>query len=141
MAAQTGRLTDMAQDTSTDRLLAILRDTIVGSVRRNGPDMSARQFAIFMIVYIEEDEHTVRGLAARLDISKPAITRSLDRMAELDLIKRGPDARDRRSVLVLRTRTGQDLLRDLRGYMAAAARPPAAKLQAMRLPPARRAVA
>ncbi len=112
----------MALEITADRLLPILRDTIVGTVRRDGPDMSARQFAVFMIVYIEDGQHTVRGLAARLEISKPAITRSLDRMAELGLTKRGPDPRDRRSVLVLRTRKGQDLLSDLRAYMTAAAK-------------------
>ncbi len=131
----------MALEITADRLLPILRDTIVGTVRRDGPDMSARQFAVFMIVYIEDGQHTVRGLAARLDISKPAITRSLDRLAELALIKRGPDPRDRRSVLVLRTRKGQDLLMDLRGYMTAAAKNASAKVQAMRTPARRAAVA
>ena len=127
----------MAPDLSTERLLAILRDTIVGSVRRQGPDMSARQFAIFLVTYIEDDQHTVRGLAARLDISKPAITRSLDRMAELGLVKRGPDPRDRRSVLILRTRKGQDMLGDLRGYLTTAARIPAARTPNPRPTPAK----
>ena len=127
----------MAPDLSTERLLAILRDTIVGSVRRQGPDMSARQFAIFLVTYIEDDQHTVRGLAARLDISKPAITRSLDRMAELGLVKRGPDPRDRRSVLILRTRKGQDMLGDLRGYLTTAARIPAARIPNPRPTPAK----
>ncbi|MDE2576617.1 MAG: MarR family transcriptional regulator, partial [Rhodospirillales bacterium] len=73
---------------TADRLLAILRDTIVGTVRRDGPDMSARQFGVFLICYIEEGPHTVRGLAARLEVSKPAITRSIDRLAELGMAKR-----------------------------------------------------
>ena len=121
----------MALTITPERLLPILRDTIVAAVRRTGPDMSARQFALFMIVYIEDDQHTVRGLAARLDISKPAVTRSLDRMAELGLVRRGPDPRDRRSVLVLRTRKGQEMLADLRSYMTAAAKPPRARGQAI----------
>jgi DNA-binding MarR family transcriptional regulator len=75
-----------------------------------------------LICYLEDGPHTVRGLAARLDVSKPAITRSLDRLAELGLAKRSPDPRDRRSVLVTRTRKGNDLLGDLRGYMAAASK-------------------
>lgn len=111
----------MAAQFATERLLGILRDTIVGTVRRDGPDLSARQFGVFLICYIEEGPHTVRGLAARLEVSKPAITRSLDRLAELGLAKRAPDPRDRRSVLVTRTKRGNDLLADLRGYLAAAA--------------------
>ncbi len=105
-----------------ERLLGILRDTIVGTVRRDGPDLSARQFGVLLITYLEDGPHTVRGLAARLEVSKPAITRSLDRLAELGLTKRAPDPRDRRSVLVTRTRRGNDFLADLRGYLAVAAK-------------------
>jgi DNA-binding MarR family transcriptional regulator len=106
-----------------ERLLGILRDTVVGTVRRDGPDLSARQFGVFLITYLEDGPHTVRGLAARLEVSKPAITRSLDRLAELGLAKRAPDPRDRRSVLVTRTRRGNDYLADLRTYIAVAAKP------------------
>lgn len=112
----------MALQATPDRLLGILRDTIVGTVRRDGPDLSARQFGVFLICYIEDAQHTVRGLAARLEVSKPAITRSLDRLEELGLARRAPDPRDRRSVLVTRTRKGNDLLADLRGYLVAAAK-------------------
>ena len=112
----------MAAIASPERLLGILRDTIVGTVRRDGPDLSARQFGVLLITYLEDGPHTVRGLAARLEVSKPAITRSLDRLAELGLTKRAPDPRDRRSVLVTRTRRGNDFLADLRGYLAVAAK-------------------
>ena len=110
----------MAAVITADRLAAILRDTIVGTVRRDGPDLSARQFGVFLITYIEEGPHTVRGLAARLSVSKPAITRSLDRLTELGLAKRGPDPRDRRSVLVQRTRKGTDFLADVKELLGAA---------------------
>jgi DNA-binding MarR family transcriptional regulator len=112
----------MATQATPDKLLGILRDTIVGTVRRDGPDLSARQFGVFLICYIEDAQHTVRGLAARLEVSKPAITRSLDRLEELGLARRAPDPRDRRSVLVTRTRKGNDLLADLRGLLAAASK-------------------
>ncbi len=110
----------MAAVMTPERLLGILRYTIVGTVRRDGPDLSARQFGVFLITYLEDGPHTVRGLAARLEVSKPAITRSLDRLAELGLAKRAPDPRDRRSVLVTRTRRGNDYLSDLRSYITAA---------------------
>jgi DNA-binding MarR family transcriptional regulator len=110
----------MAAIITAERLTAILRDTIVGTVRRDGPDLSARQFGVFLISYIEEGPHTVRGLAARLSVSKPAITRSLDRLTELGLAKRAPDPRDRRSVLVQRTRRGTDFLNDVRDLLGTA---------------------
>jgi DNA-binding MarR family transcriptional regulator len=123
----------MAAAATTDKLLAVLRDTIVGTVRRDGPDLSARQFGVFLITYIEDGPHTVRGLAARLDVSKPAITRSLDRLAELGLTKRGPDPRDRRSVLVQRTRKGTDFLSDVRSLLLASVKADAkAEAKAMR---------
>ena len=39
----------------------------------------------------------MRGLAAKLAVSKPAITRALDRLSEFDLVRRKTDPLDRRS--------------------------------------------
>jgi DNA-binding MarR family transcriptional regulator len=107
---------------SSERLTAILRDTIIGTVRRDGPDLSARQLAVLLICYLEPGPHTVRGLAARLDVSKPAITRSLDRLGELNLARRLPDPSDRRSVLVSRTRDGNSFMTAVRNLLNEAAR-------------------
>jgi DNA-binding MarR family transcriptional regulator len=62
----------------------------------------------------------VRGLAAGLNVSKPAITRALDRLGELSLARRKVDPMDRRSVLVQQTQAGEAFLADLRHIMAAA---------------------
>jgi DNA-binding MarR family transcriptional regulator len=107
---------------SSERLTGILRDTIIGTVRRDGPDLSARQLAVLLICYLEPGPHTVRGLAARLDVSKPAITRSLDRLGELNLARRMPDPADRRSVLVSRTRDGNSYMAAVRHLLNEAAR-------------------
>jgi len=95
----------------------MLRDTTVALVRRDGPDLSARQLGVFLTCYLHEGPHTVRGLAADLNVSKPAITRALDRLGELDLARRKVDPMDRRSVLVQRTLKGSAFLRDLRSIM------------------------
>ena len=116
----------MVQNVTVDRLTGILRDTVVGTVRRDGPDLSARQFAVFLISYLEPGPHTVRGLALRLDVSKPAITRSLDRLEELGLARRTVDPADRRSVLVQRTREGSAYMTAVRSLMSEAARAKAA---------------
>jgi DNA-binding MarR family transcriptional regulator len=108
----------MATQPSADQLVATLRDTIVALVRRDGPDLSARQLGVFLTCYLQEGAHTVRGLAADLNVSKPAITRALDRLGELDLARRKVDPMDRRSVLVQRTLKGSAFLRDLRSIMA-----------------------
>jgi DNA-binding MarR family transcriptional regulator len=111
----------MATSPAPDQLIAILRDTIVALVRRDGPDLSARQLGVFLTCYLQEGAHTVRGLAAELHVSKPAITRALDRLGELDLARRKIDPLDRRSVLVQRTLKGTGFLRDLRSIMGEAA--------------------
>ena len=109
-----------ASNPASDQLVGILRDTIVALVRRDGPDLSARQLGVFLTCYLQEGAHTVRGLAADLNVSKPAITRALDRLGELDLARRKVDPMDRRSVLVQRTLKGAAFLRDLRSIMAEA---------------------
>lgn len=111
----------MATTASPDQLISILRDTIVALVRRDGPDLSARQLGVFLTCYLDDSNHTVRGLAAELHVSKPAITRALDRLGELDLARRKVDPLDRRSVLVQRTLKGTGFLRDLRSIMGDAA--------------------
>ena len=106
---------------ANDTNVSILRDTIVALVRRDGPDLSTRQLGVFLTCYLQDGAHTVRGLAADLNVSKPAITRALDRLGELDLARRKVDPMDRRSVLVQRTLKGAAFLRDLRSIMAEAA--------------------
>ena len=110
----------MAGKMSAEDLVEILRDTIVAMVRRDGPDLSARQLGVFLTTYLAEGPHTVRGLAAMLNVSKPAITRALDRLGELDLTRRKTDPQDRRSVLVQRTTKGSSLLRELSSIMGEA---------------------
>ena len=110
----------MAAHSNPDQLVGILRDTVVALVRRDGPDLSARQLGVFLTVYLTDGPHTVRGLAAELNVSKPAITRALDRLGELDLARRKVDLMDRRSILVQRTLKGTAFLRDMRQIMAEA---------------------
>ena len=104
----------------SDAQVGLLRDTVVALVRRDGTDLSARQLGVFLTCYLKEGGHTVRGLAIDLNVSKPAITRALDRLGELDLARRKVDPLDRRSVLVQRTPKGSAFLRDLRHIMTEA---------------------
>jgi DNA-binding MarR family transcriptional regulator len=118
----------MATSPSADRsalnpLLHVLMSTMVASVRSDATDLTARQLAVFLKVYlVPTTEHTVRGLAAELNISKPAITRALDLLSESDFIKRQTDQLDRRSVIARRTPAGTVYLRTLNGYLNDASR-------------------
>ena len=110
----------MAVSPTADHMIGILRETIVALVRRDGADLSARQLGVFLTCYLRDGGHTVRGLAADLQVSKPAITRALDRLGEIDLARRKVDPLDRRSILVQRTLKGAAFLRDLRSIMGEA---------------------
>ncbi len=101
----------------SDSQIGLLRDTVVALIRRNGADLSARQLGVLLTCYLNQGAQTVRGLAAALDVSKPAITRALDRLGELDFARRKVDPLDRRSVLIQRTPRGSAFVRDLRGIM------------------------
>jgi len=107
----------MATALAPDQLVGILRETVVALVRKDGPDLSARQLGVFLTVYLRDAPHTVRGLAAELNVSKPAITRALDRLGEFDFARRKVDPLDRRSILVQRTLKGAAYLRDVRAIM------------------------
>jgi DNA-binding MarR family transcriptional regulator len=111
LARRPGKDGSMAVSETSYSLADVLRDTIVALVRQDGPDLSARQFGVFLTCYLESDAQTVRGLADALEVAKPVITRALDRLTEFDLVRRKPDPTDRRSALVQRTPTGTAYLR------------------------------
>ena len=105
---------------SVEQRIDVLRQTIIAMVRRDGPDLTARQLGVFLTCYLEGEAQTVRGLAAKLNVSKPVITRALDRLSDFDLVRRKKDPLDRRSVLVQRTVSGATFLRDLKKILAEA---------------------
>jgi DNA-binding MarR family transcriptional regulator len=93
----------MSFDLSELQALDIWRRTGVASVRRDAPDLTARQMALLLTVYLTPPPHTVRGLAEQLNVTKPVITRAVDRLSELGMVRRKTDPDDRRSVLLQRT--------------------------------------
>jgi DNA-binding MarR family transcriptional regulator len=98
----------------------VLHRTFIAMVRSDRRDLTARQLAAFLICYLTEEGQTVRGLAAELNISKPAVTRSLDRLETFSLVRRKPDPRDRRSVLIGRTPAGTAYIGQLRKMLTTA---------------------
>ena len=96
----------MARKLSSGESLRLWRAVNLSMVKAGNPDLSTRQFAILLSIYLDPPPHTIRGLAARLDVTKPVITRALDSMGKRDLVTRRRDSRDRRNVLVQRTVTG-----------------------------------
>ncbi|MBN9441678.1 MAG: MarR family transcriptional regulator [Bosea sp. (in: a-proteobacteria)] len=86
--------------------LRLWRQVHLDLVRDGEPDLSARQTAILLTVYLELPPHTVRGLAKQLGVTKPVITRALDTLGKLGLLTRKRDEEDRRNVVIQRTVAG-----------------------------------
>ncbi len=86
--------------------LRLWRDVSLAMVRDDAPDLSLRQMSILLSVYLDPPPHTVRGLAAKLGVTKPVITRALNAMGRHNLLTRRRDPADRRNVLVQRTVEG-----------------------------------
>jgi DNA-binding MarR family transcriptional regulator len=99
--------------------LSLISEAMIHLVRRDGPDLTARQLSVFLTTYLEDRRHTIQGLAADLKIAKPAIGNVLDQLEAFDLTCRTVDRRDRRSILVGRTLRGAVFLSELQGTMAA----------------------
>ena len=112
----------MATELTMQQALTLWREVLVHALVNEVPDLSARQMAILLTVYGEEPPHTVRGLAARLDIPKPAITRALDTLGRSDLLRRKRDADDQRNILVQRTVKGSVFLSEFAEIIAAKVR-------------------
>jgi DNA-binding MarR family transcriptional regulator len=85
-------------------------DTLVRYVRSDHPDLTNRQMAILLLVYLTDGPHTVRGLAGRLAVSKPVVTRALNTLGALNFIRRQKDETDLRNVLVRTTEQGYAFL-------------------------------
>lgn len=99
--------------------MQLWHDVHLAQVHDDGPDLSVRQMTALLTIYLEAPPHTVRGLAAKLRVTKPVITRALDSMGKLGLVSRRRDDRDRRNVLVQRTVKGVLYLERLADLVAA----------------------
>ena len=102
----------------TLRRLELWRHATLATVRADGPDLTTRQMALLLTVYLEPGPHTVRGLAVELGVAKPVVTRALDTLGRLGFLKRTRDAADRRNVLVHRTVKGAVFLSDFADMIA-----------------------
>ena len=96
----------MAFEMRPAQALRLLHEFTHALVTNGDSDLSARQLAVLLTVYLEPPPHTVRGLAAKLRVTKPVITRALDSMGKRALVSRKRDSADRRNVIIQRTVKG-----------------------------------
>jgi DNA-binding MarR family transcriptional regulator len=91
---------------AASEILGPWREVMADAVRAEGPDLSMRQWAILLTVYLNPGPHTVRALARDLRVPKPAISRALDALSILKYVRRVRDQEDKRIVLVQKTPEG-----------------------------------
>lgn len=92
---------------------------LIDYVRSGEPDLTNRQMALLLVVYLDSGPHTVRGLAQCLNVSKPVVTRALNRLGALGYLRRQRDESDRRNIYVARTAEGADFLEEFGHFISA----------------------
>ena len=103
----------------TDGPLSGWMRTLINYVRSGEPDLTNRQMALLMLIYLTPGPHTVRGIAAALGVSKPVVTRALNTLGSLGYLRRERDQDDRRNIFVVRTKDGTQFLENFRRYLRA----------------------
>ncbi len=93
-----------------ERSLTRWMRALIGYVRSGEPDLTNRQMALLMLVYLTPGPHTVRGLARMLGVSKPVVTRALNTLGALGYLRRERDQDDRRNIFVVHTTNGANFL-------------------------------
>jgi DNA-binding MarR family transcriptional regulator len=100
MASQAMQSLEMMRRVSADALQGVTAD------------LTTRQFAILLSIFMRPGPHAVRELSLELELPKPAVTRALDVLERLGFVRRKKDQDDRRDVSVHRTVKGAVFLYD-----------------------------
>lgn len=98
-------------------MLAEWMRILIGYVQSANPDLTNRQMAVLMLVCLTPGPHTVRGLAARLHVSKPVVTRALNTLGSLGYLRRRKDQADLRNVFIEATHSGEVFLESFAGLL------------------------
>ena len=81
--------------------------------KKNKLNFSIRQITIFLNLYEGTVTGSVKDFAKKLNLAKPVISRALDRLENLGLLKRIQSQEDRRIIIISRTRKGEDFFKHI----------------------------
>ena len=112
----------MSVELTASQALGLWHQVSLQQVQEDKRDLTLRQMAILLQIYLVPPPHTVRGLAATLGVTKPVITRALDSMGKLGLVSRKRDEYDKRNVVIQRTVAGALAVEHLADLVTARAR-------------------
>lgn len=93
------------------RVFRIVRNKLIRTTLTDiGAEITPHQFEIIRLL-LEEGTMHVAEIGQRLEIAKAQMTQLIDRLAEIEIIKRIPDPGDRRVTNIELTPEGHTLLR------------------------------
>jgi DNA-binding MarR family transcriptional regulator len=93
---------------SLEMMRRVSADTVNGATA----DLTSRQFALLLSIFMRPGPHAVRDLSRTLGLPKPAVTRALDVLERQGFVRRKKDQADKRDVSVHRTVKGAVFLYD-----------------------------
>ncbi len=106
----------------TIRALTFWHGVTANALRKMPMDLSARQTAVLLNVYLLPPPHSIKTIAEELAISKPAVCRAVDSLERSKLIKRIRDRNDKRNVLLQRTVKGSVFLSEFADIILSASK-------------------
>ena len=92
--------------------LEVMRRVSADAVHGATADLTSRQFALLLSIFMQPGPHAVRDLSRTLGLPKPAVTRALDVLERQGFVRRKRDRADKRDVSVHRTVKGALFLYD-----------------------------
>jgi DNA-binding MarR family transcriptional regulator len=95
------------------RALSFWNNVTKATLKDMPVDLSSRQTAVMLTVYLVPPPHSVKSLSDGLKISKPAICRAIDVLENERLVKRTRNRHDNRNVIIQRTAKGAAYLNEL----------------------------
>lgn len=104
------------------RTLAFWQRVTAAALKKMPYDLSARQTAILLYIYVAPAPHSIKNLSRQLSISKPAVCRAVDVLEHARLIKRSRDRSDLRNILIQRTVKGSGYLKEYASLILQASR-------------------
>jgi DNA-binding MarR family transcriptional regulator len=102
--------------------LVLWRFALTQNLHGTCADLSMRQMAILLHVYLGDGPHTVGSLCAELRIPKAAASRAVDALTLRGLVRRHRQEEDRRKVMIQRTMKGMVAMNEVSDHMVEASR-------------------
>lgn len=106
----------------TIRALSFWHGVTANALKQMPVDLSARQTAVLLNVYLMPAPHSIKSIADELMISKPAVCRAVDALEKAKLVKRIRDRGDKRNVLLQRTVKGSVYLSEFADIILSASK-------------------